>query len=120
MGLPRYTNRLSVDASRQSIFVGQHDFNAFSAVHAKDKDPDPVKKIHLLELKQNGRKITITITGSGFLYKMARSIFGTLYAVGRHRLNPEDVLNILHAKKRINKIVTAHASGLSLKKIYYK
>ena len=101
-------------------FVGQHDFTAFSAVHAKDKDPDPVKEIHLLELKQNGRKITITISGSGFLYKMVRSIVGTLYAVGRHRLNPGDVLNILHSKKRTNKIVTAPASGLSLKKIFYK
>ena len=101
-------------------FVGKQDFTAFSAVHAKDKDPDPVKEIHSLELKQQGPKITVTITGSGFLYKMVRSIVGTLYAVGRNRFTPEDVLHILHSKKRTNKIVTAPASGLSLKKIFYK
>ena len=101
-------------------FVGKQDFTAFSAVHAKDKDPDPVKEIHSLELRQHGSKISVTITGSGFLYKMVRSIVGTLYAVGRNRLTSEDVLHILHSKKRTNKIVTAPASGLSLKKIFYK
>ena len=101
-------------------FVGKQDFSAFSAVHAKDKDPDPVKEIYSIKLKQNGSKITVMITGSGFLYKMVRSIVGTLYAVGRNRLTPEEVLNILHSKKRTNKIVTAPASGLSLKKIFYK
>ena len=101
-------------------FIGQHDFTAFSAVHAKDQDPNPIKEIHSLELKQKGPKISIAITGSGFLYKMVRSIVGTLYAVGRNRLSPDDVLNILHSKKRTNKIVTAPASGLSLKKIFYK
>jgi tRNA pseudouridine38-40 synthase len=102
------------------IFIGQHDFTAFSAVHAKDNDPNPIKEIHSLELKQKGAKITITITGSGFLYKMVRSIVGTLYAVGRNRIRPDEVLNILHSKKRTNKVVTAPASGLSLKKIFYK
>ena len=99
-------------------FVGKQDFTAFSAVHAKDKDPDPVKEIHSLELKQRGPKITVTITGSGFLYKMVRSIVGTLYAVGRNRITSEDVLHILHSKKRTNKIVTAPASGLSSKKSF--
>ena len=110
---------LSMQTASQH-FLGKQDFTAFSAVHSKDKDPDPVKEIHSLELKQRGSKITVTITGSGFLYKMVRSIVGTLYAVGRKRLNPDDVLNILRSKKRTNKIITAPASGLSLKKIFYK
>ena len=37
-------------------FLGQHDFTAFSAVHAKDKDPDPVKEAEL--------------TGSGFSHSL--------------------------------------------------
>ena len=101
-------------------FIGTHDFTAFSAVHAKDKDPNPIKSIQSLNLKQKGSLLTLSITGSGFLYKMVRSISGALYSVGRGRLNEQAILEILKSKKRDNKIVTAPACGLSLEKIYYR
>lgn len=101
-------------------FVGTHDFTAYSAVHAKDKDPNPVKSIQEIQLKQKGALISISITGSGFLYKMVRSISGALYAVGRGDITEKDILKILQSKKRTNKIVTAPAAGLSLEKIYYR
>ena len=99
--------------------VGTHDFTAFGALHTKDNDPNPIKSVESIELKKRGSTITLSITGSGFLYKMVRSIAGTLYAVGRNRLSPEDTLRILESKTRTNEIVTAPASGLSLEKIFY-
>ena len=99
--------------------VGTHDFTSFGASHMRDNDPNPVKTIEAIELKKKGSKITILITGSGFLYKMVRSISGTLYAVGRNRLSPEATLKLLKSKSRTNEIVTAPASGLSLEKIFY-
>lgn len=101
-------------------FIGTHDFTAFAALPAKDTDPNPVKEIESIVFKQQGARIRIYVTGSGFLYKMVRSIVGTLYAVGRQRLDPNTVHHILHSKKRTNQIVTAPASGLSLQKIYYR
>lgn len=100
--------------------VGTHNFRAFGAVHAKDKDPNPIKTIETINIKKIGQKIRITITGNGFLYKMVRSIVGTLYSVARDRLDVEDLRIILCSKKRTNKIITAPPSGLCLEKIYYK
>lgn len=118
----RRDTSLDIQAMREACqhFIGTHDFTAFSAVHAKDRDPNPIKSIHELSLKQSGPVIRISITGSGFLYKMVRSISGALYAVGRGYLNEKDILKILKSKKRTNQIVTAPASGLSLEKIYYR
>ena len=45
---------LNFEAMKQASnhFVGTHDFTAYSAVHAKDKDPNPVKSIQEIQLKQ--------------------------------------------------------------------
>ena len=51
---------------------------------------------------------------------MVRSIAGTLYAVSRKRLCMDEVAQMLKSKQRTNKIITAPAKGLALKKIYYK
>ena len=101
------------------ILIGEHNFTAFSAVNSKDKDPNPFKKIQSIKIRKKDKKILITIKGSGFLYKMVRSISGTLYAIGRKKLSTNDLKNILKAKKRSNIISTAPAEGLCLDKIFY-
>lgn len=68
------------------------------------------------EIKRN---LTAFRSGSGFLYRMVRSIAGALYAVGRGRLTPDDIAEILESKKRSHRIVTAPAKGLFLDKVFY-
>ncbi|PXA05768.1 tRNA pseudouridine(38-40) synthase TruA [Coraliomargarita sinensis] len=112
---------LDLDAMQASaeLLVGQHDFTAFGATHGKDSDPNPVKTIHRLELKQRGKHITLTTEGSGYLYRMVRSFAGGLYSVGRGRLTPGQIKEILDSKKRTHRIVTAPAKGLCLEKVFY-
>jgi tRNA pseudouridine38-40 synthase len=50
---------------------------------------------------------------------MVRSIAGALYAVGRGRLTPDDIAEILESKKRTHRIVTAPAKGLFLDRVFY-
>ena len=50
---------------------------------------------------------------------MVRSIAGALYSVGRGRLTPDDIAEILESKKRTHRIVTAPAKGLFLDKVFY-
>ena len=102
------------------ILIGTHDFSAYSATHGKDTDPNPVKTVHRLDLKQRGKHLTLTTEGSGFLYKMVRTFAGALYAVGRGRLSPEDIQQILDSKQRTHRIVTAPAQGLCLEKVFYR
>jgi tRNA pseudouridine38-40 synthase len=101
------------------LLVGRHDFSAFGATHGKDSDPNPVKTIRRLALKQQGRHILLTTEGSGYLYRMVRSIAGGLYSVGRGRLTPAEVKEIRDSKKRTHRIVTAPAKGLCLEKVFY-
>ncbi len=98
---------------------GRHDFSAFGATHGKEDDPNPVKSIHKLELRQCGREITLTTEGSGYLYRMVRSFAGGLYSVGRGRLSPEEIAAILESRVRTHRIITAPACGLCLEKVFY-
>ncbi|MEM8867033.1 MAG: tRNA pseudouridine(38-40) synthase TruA [Verrucomicrobiota bacterium] len=99
--------------------IGTHDFSAYAATHGKGDDPNPVKTIHRLDLRKNGKTITLTTEGSGYLYRMVRSFAGALYAVGRGRLSPEDIRQILDSKVRTNRIVTAPGTGLCLDRVFY-
>ena len=112
---------LDLDGMRAAaeVLTGRHDFSAYSASHGKGNDPNPVKTIHRFKLKQVGKHLRIEVEGSGFLYRMVRSLAGALYAVGRGRLSVEEIAEILESKARSHRIVTAPAKGLSLDKVFY-
>lgn len=99
--------------------VGKQDFSAYGATHGKDSDPNPVKTVHRLDLVKKGKHITMTTEGSGYLYRMVRSFAGALYSVGRNRLTPDQISEILESKQRTHRIVTAPGTGLCLDKVFY-
>lgn len=101
------------------VLTGTHDFTAYSASHGKENDPNPVKTVTRLAFKQRGKHIRMDVEGTGFLYRMVRSFAGALYAVGRNRLTPEDIAQILESRERTHRIVTAPAKGLFLDKVFY-
>ena len=101
------------------ILRGTHDFTAYSGSHGKESDPNPVKTIHHMRLAPKGKHLRLDVEGSGFLYRMVRSFAGALYSVGRGRLTPGEIKEILHSKKRTHRIVTAPAKGLCLEKVFY-
>ena len=113
---------LDFDLMKQSAkyLTGTHDFTAYSARSSKDDDPNPVKTIYKLNMQQRGKQLTLITEGSGFLYKMVRSIAGALYAVGRNRLAPQDVREMLVSRKRTHRITTAPAKGLWLDRVFYR
>jgi tRNA pseudouridine38-40 synthase len=101
------------------VLTGTHDFTAYSATHGKENDPNPVKTISDIRLVKRGTQLRLSVEGTGFLYRMARSFAGALYWVGRGRLSPEDITRILESKQRTHRIVTAPAKGLFLDKVFY-
>ena len=60
------------------------------------------------------------VKGSGFLYKMVRSMVGGLFEVGRGKIDEFDIEKILLSRKRTEVVVSAPAKGLSLEKVYYR
>ena len=101
-----------------SYLVGEHDFVSFCNVRTDVENT--VRTITALDILSEGDRITIRITGDGFLYNMVRIIVGTLIRVARGFYEPEKVKEILEAKDRKAAGVTAPAHGLMLVKIDYK
>lgn len=106
-------------------FLGRHDFSAFCASGSSAKHTvRTIKKITITRLvckllTVNCKLICIDITADGFLYNMARSIVGALLEVGRGKMKPESILEILNFQKRGLAGPTAPAAGLFLVKVDY-
>ncbi len=100
-----------------SYLVGEHDFKSFCSV--KTQVLDTVRTIYQLKVTKNVDMITISVTGSGFLYNMVRIIAGTLIEVGRGAYPPMKVKDILAGCDRSLAGPTALPQGLTLIKIEY-
>ena len=100
------------------ILVGKHDFSAFNA-NDKVGKRSPVKEITRISISEEGSKIFFDVEGTGFLYKMVRTIVGTLLEVGKGKLSVSDVQEILDSKDIRKAGPTAPAKGLCLWKVEY-
>jgi tRNA pseudouridine38-40 synthase len=98
--------------------TGRHDFRAFSA-ESEAGPEDTVKTLWRLDCSAYGRRVRIDVEGSGFLYKMVRSLAGFLVRVGEGKLPPDSATRILASKLRTAEVETAPADGLCLRRVYY-
>lgn len=114
-----YPIKLDVEKMKKAIkyFEGEHDFKAFRASGTGSKTS--VRKIYKAEVYQDGERINIELTGSGFLYNMVRIISGTLIDVGNGKIKPEDVKNIIEEGDRTKAGKTLPPHGLFLVKVEY-
>ena len=97
--------------------VGEHDFKSFCGTGAQVKTT--VRTVKEIQIEKNEDRITIRITGEGFLYNMVRIIAGTLMDIGGGLYPPEKMQEILEAKDRKKAGPTAPARGLTLMEIQY-
>lgn len=104
-------------ATGAKAFLGTHDFVGFSSV--KTAVEDTVRTIHSCEVTRERGFIHIDVKGNGFLYNMVRIMAGTLLDVGRGKIDPADVADILAAKDRNLAKLTAPAKGLTLVEVVY-
>lgn len=110
---------LDVDKMKEaaSYLIGEHDFKSFCGTGAQAKTT--VRTVKEIQIEKSGDRITIRITGEGFLYNMVRIIAGTLMDIGGGLYSPEKMKKILEAKDRKKAGPTAPARGLTLMKIQY-
>ena len=104
-----------------SLFEGTFNFRAFSAKNRHTVRENPVKTVSRLQvLRFNENCLKISITGSGFLYKMVRIIVGVLVDVGASRITIEKIPIWLELGLRSPKLFVAPAKGLFLDNIDYR
>lgn len=97
---------------------GKHDFSAFTV--ERKKIDDAVRTIHRISVTKMGDIFCITFIGDGFLYKMVRSIVGSLAIVGLGKATPSGIKEILESLDRVEGFATAPAKGLFLMEVFYK
>ena len=101
--------------------LGEHDFKSFCSEKAEVLTTvREITDISVSRDDRDERKITIRVTGKGFLYNMVRIISGTLIEVGTGLRTVESVKDTLEACKRETAGPTAPAKGLVLKGIIFK
>ncbi|HHY39827.1 MAG TPA: tRNA pseudouridine(38-40) synthase TruA [Syntrophaceticus sp.] len=100
------------------VFIGEHDFTAFSAVGSSVKST--VRHVFSMDIEKKGEWFRFLSTADGFLYKMMRLMVGTLLEVGRGKLSPAQVKRILEEGKRGRGGPAVPPQGLYLVRVYYQ
>lgn len=98
-------------------FIGEHDFSAFCASGGQSKTT--VRTIYSLSVTKENDIVCIKVRGNGFLYNMVRIIAGTLADVGRGKILPEDIAEIILSKNRAKAGKTMSPKGLTLMEVNY-
>ncbi len=111
-----------LDATRMqaaaNLMVGEHDFKCFAQINHGRKTT--VRTIFKCDIEQpEAGKFVIRISGNGFLYNMVRIIAGTLMDVGRGKIEPEMVREMIASSDRRKAGVTLPPMGLRLEWIRY-
>jgi tRNA pseudouridine38-40 synthase len=96
---------------------GRHNFKAFAAAGGVSKTFE--RTLYVCRVEKDKGLLRITCIGDGFLYNMVRIIAGTLIFVGKGRIQPEDIPDILLSQNRKRGGVTALAQGLTLSYVHY-
>ena len=114
-----YPHDIDIDLLNEaaSHFVGTHDFT--SLANSGNKITDPVRTINSCHFTKQGDNVLFTVAGNGFLYKMIRTMVGTLLFVNSGRFKPSDMKTILEDKNRGSAGKTVPPQGLYLNKIFY-
>ena len=97
---------------------GKRDFWAFSGENDRVYE-STVRDLRRLDVARQGRHITFTFEADGFLYKMVRSLTGALVNVGRGKLTPREVAELINTRRRVPAVLTAPPHGLFLVRVIY-
>lgn len=122
--LGNYNLNLSTMQEAGEILIGKHDFKSFCSVHTQAETTiREITEIKILSQAiggfDNAIEIVIQVSGYGFLYNMVRIIAGTLVEVGKGRIEPIQVKEILENCDRTIAGPTLPANGLTLHSYKY-
>lgn len=122
--LSRYALHVSraLDVGRMqeaaAAFIGEQDFASFQC-QSGQVPTRTVRRVDAVRFHDRGAYLAIDVWGRSFLYRMVRSMVGTLLEVGRGRWAPDRVAQALASRDRSRAGPTLPPQGLTLGAIYY-
>jgi tRNA pseudouridine38-40 synthase len=99
-------------------FPGKHHFGAFAANPGYERQ-SMVRTIRRCTVIRRKDEIHVEVEGNAFLYKMVRTIVGTLVEVGAGKRDPSSIPDLLRSRDRRLAGKTAPPQGLYLMKVVY-
>ncbi len=110
---------LDVDAMDEAAgtLVGEHDFATFGS---PPKGANTVRRVLRAEWHRDGECVHLDIEANAFLYRMVRSIVGTLSQVGYGELEIAQFEAAFRAGERSLAGPTVPAHGLCLRAVHYE
>lgn len=99
------------------FLIGKQDFTSFSKLHT-DTSTNNCNIIKAMWVQQEDNLI-FSISSNRFLRNMVRSIVGTLIDVGKGKINPSIMKDIIAKKNRCEAGFSVPAKALFLKEIKY-
>ena len=108
---------LDIDAMEEAAkyFEGEHDFTSFAK---NEEGRNPVINVEYLQIKKEGNLIEIRIKATHFLRYMVRRIIGTLVEVGKGKLKPQEVEEIMEKRDPKAAPYNAKPYGLYLHRVF--
>ncbi len=126
----RIKKPLNIYLMREALqyLIGHHDFSSFRASDCSAKSP--YKTLNLIEIDEVSlenspipaipvRTILFTFEARSFLQHMVRNIVGTLAEVGRGKITPHDIYDIMEKRDRRYAGPIAPPQGLYLSEVRY-
>lgn len=123
--LSRYTTHISAPLNITKmqqvarLFIGTHNFGSFQSTTQENRDKCAIRNLTHLTIHHRNELITIKITASGFLYKMARNIISTLIQIGKGDTSSEYIQKLLQNPSRLHSPKPAPPNGLYLWRCRY-
>jgi tRNA pseudouridine38-40 synthase len=109
---------LAAMAGAAGALPGEHDFTAFRA--SGSDNLNPVRRVLAAEWRrESGGWLIFTVTATGFLRGMVRSLVGTMAGVGRGKAPPAILAELLESRARHLAGPTAPPQGLYLVEVFY-
>jgi tRNA pseudouridine38-40 synthase len=113
--------KLDLDRMTQAsrCLLGTRDFGTFGRPPGREGDGNTVRTVLRAGWQKQGPMLTFDIEANGFLYRMVRSLVGTLVRVGWGDLSPDEFQSILKARSRSEIKLVAPPQGLCLMQVNY-
>jgi tRNA pseudouridine38-40 synthase len=99
------------------LLLGEHDFGSFG--RATTPSQSTVRTLLEAQVWREGELVKIGLAANGFLFRMVRSLVGTLLPIGRGNQPPEWILEVLHARHRKAAAKVIAPNGLCLVAVRY-
>ena len=106
----------SMQKAAESV-LGTHDFNRFKCTGSVIENT--VRTITKSEWNLNGKYLTYSVEGNGFLYNMVRILVGTMLEIGSGKRPVTDMQKAIESGNRSDAGATAPAHGLCLVRVVY-